>query len=587
VSSFFTGFNSDRFHCDLLTTADMSETSIHELKAEAAGHLACNDLPAAIRLYEQACNRQPADAGTWLILANLYRQTGNTGKAMNAAHQASNAQPGNAATLRFLAELQLNAGQPQPCINTCRRLLQLSDTDAAACSLMGTALQIQGNLFESRHAHERAVCLEPGNATFCYKYACVLQALGELEKALVFFNKAREKSPEFTAALGGLVRIHAQLDNADELDRLIDPLMQAGRRDPLLIPTIASIAPRFNRRQQAIDLAETHLRNTSLPPDVQARLHWALGTLYESANDHDLAFHHHTLAKPGSTGSYDARVHSGFVDRIMAQYTREFLGRAETSTVDTTRPVFIVGMPRSGTSLVEQILASHSAVHGAGELPHLSWIANALARLTASGKGYPEAAAELTRRQCDEYASRYVSMLAEIAPGTALRITDKMPHNFRFLGLVQQLFPQSRIIHVQRDPLDTCLSCYFQEFSAAHAYTRTLRDLGTHYLDYQRLMQHWSEVLTIPLITVRYEDLVADPGTESRRLLEFCALEWEEQCLEFYTSRRKVPTLSAEQVKKPIYTSSVGRWRNHEAHLGELIGILNTGIADAPGTSSD
>jgi hypothetical protein len=235
--------------------------------------------------------------------------------------------------------------------------------------------------------------------------------------------------------------------------------------------------------------------------------------------------------------------------------------------------VFIVGMPRSGTSLVEQILASHSVVHGAGELPHLAWIANAISRLTPSGTPYPEGAAELTQQQLSEAASRYLAALDEIAP-TALRVTDKMPHNFRFLGLIQQLLPRSRIIHVHRDPLDTCLSCFFQEFSAAHAYARTLHDLGTHYLDYRRLMQHWADTLTIPLLTIQYEDLVSSIESEARRMIEFCGLDWEAQCLEYHTSTRVVRTLSAGQVNKPLYKTSVGRWRHYAEHLAELRQML-------------
>jgi len=554
----------------------MSDANTEEMKAAAAQQLAGNNLPAAIHLYEQVCQLRPADPDTWLILANLYRQTGNIGKAIAALRQASAVQPLNASTLKFLAELQMHTGQWQPCITTCHRLLKLLPGDATAHSMLGTALQSQGNLVEAGQAHERSVQLAPENATYCYKYACVLQSLGELESALAFFRKAREKAPEFTAALGGLVRIHAQLGNADELDKLIEPLLQAGQKDPLVLPTLASIASRYHMTQRAMDLIEKHLTNRYLPASVQSRLHWAMGTLYESVDNYDKAFEHHSRSKNSTAISYDSRLHNAYTDRIMAQYTRNFLSRAATSVIDSSRPVFIVGMPRSGTSLVEQILASHSAVHGAGELPHLSWIANAISRAAPSGKSYPEAASKLSRKQCDEYATRYVRMLDGFSPTTALRVTDKMPHNFRFLGLIQQLFPHSRIIHVQRDPLDTCLSCYFQEFSAAHAYTKTLQDLGAHYLDYRRLMQHWTDTLTIPLITVKYEDLVADLESESRRLIEFCGLEWEAQCLEYYAGNRAVATLSTEQVKKPVYTSSVGRWRNYAEHLEELQAIIGT-----------
>ena len=552
---------------------NMSGVNTSELKAKATRHLADNDLQAALDLYAQVCLQDPDDVDAKLVLARIYQKSGNLDKAISILQQANILHPENTTTLKYLAELQLNASQVLPCIKTCQRLLSLTTEDATAYSLLGTALQTQGNLFEASLAHERAVQLAPENAFYCYKYACVLQTLGKLNQALDYFRQARDRAPEFTAALGGLVRIHDQLGNANELGKLVEPLLQAGQRDPMVLPTLASIAPRFNLTQQTIDLTEQHLAAGRLPVNVQARLHWALGTLYESINEYDKAFHHHSVAKPVSAGGYDAKANSALTDRIMAQYTREFLAGAATATTDTSRPVFIVGMPRSGTSLVEQILACHSAVHGAGELPHLSWIVNAIARMTPSRTTYPEGTTELTTQRLNECATYYTGMLDRIAP-TAQRVTDKMPHNFRFLGLVQQLFPHSRIIHVQRDPLDTCLSCYFQEFSAAHTYTRTLQDLGTHYLDYRRLMQHWSDTLAIPLLTIQYEDLVANLEHESRRLLKFCGLDWEDQCLEFHTNERIVQTLSAEQVNQPIYTSSVGRWQYYAEQLDGLKRML-------------
>jgi hypothetical protein len=226
-------------------------------------------------------------------------------------------------------------------------------------------------------------------------------------------------------------------------------------------------------------------------------------------------------------------------------------------------------MPRSGTSLVEQNLSSHPKVHGAGELPHITWITNSLSKMTPSGKSYPECTRELTQEHMNECATQYLGMLTQLGHD-ALRITDKMPHNFRHLGLIELLFPGARVIHVARDPLDTCLSCYFQEFSAAHAYTRTLRDLGTHYRDYERLMQHWRSALGIPMLTLQYEDVVANLEKFSRQLIEFCGLEWNDTCLDFHRQDRVVQTLSSEQVRKPIYTSSVGRWKNYRLHLGEL-----------------
>ena len=523
--------------------------------------------------YRHALEYRPKDPEIWSLLGYVYRETGDIGKAIDAYQQAFALQPGNQAILASLAELQLQAGLFGQAINACRAILRMYADAAFAHGILGTALQSQGNLVEARQSFERCVTLQPDNAVNCYKFACCLQTLGELDEALHYFSRARNLAPDMGVAVGGMARVYAQKNDEAALRELLGSLIEAAGKDPLVLPTMASIAPRFGLTAKAIDMLQFAITARRLPKNVLGRLHWALGTLYESMHEYDNAFTNHARSKSLAVSRYNAAAHADFTSRIINVFSREFLATAPRTSGASELPLFIVGMPRSGTSLVEQIVSSHPKVHGAGELPDITWIANSLSKMTPSGKPYPECIREVKPEHLDECATRYLDMLRQL-DHDALRITDKMPHNFRHLGLIQLLFPAARVVHVVRNPLDTCLSCYFQEFSAAHAYTRTQLDLGSHYLDYIRLMQHWRITLSIPMLTLRYEDIVANVEKFSRQLIEFCGLEWNDACLDFHRNDRVVSTLSSEQIRRPIYNSSVGRWKNYRQHIGELLKIL-------------
>jgi hypothetical protein len=229
-------------------------------------------------------------------------------------------------------------------------------------------------------------------------------------------------------------------------------------------------------------------------------------------------------------------------------------------------------MPRSGTSLAEQILASHPRVRGAGELVDIGKMSTLLpGRL--GGEAYPDCLERLDRATARTLAEEYQGSLRQHG-GAAERVVDKMPHNYLHLGLIAALFPRSRIVHCRRDPVDTCLSCYFQEFVNPLPYGPDLASLGRYYREYERLMAHYAQVLPLPLFELNYEELTAQQEAVSRRLVEFCGLDWDDRCLRFHETARTVRTSSSLQVRKPMYTSSVGRWKRYEAHLGPLLDAL-------------
>jgi hypothetical protein len=276
--------------------------------------------------------------------------------------------------------------------------------------------------------------------------------------------------------------------------------------------------------------------------------------------------------------AYDEAESFAFFDAIRAAFPKSRFQDREFAGSDDERPVFIVGMPRSGSTLVEQILASHPEVHGAGETKQLSRALGRLRDRFPKLPAYPQMMGQLTPAQMNMIASDYIAGIHRIA-GDAKRVTDKLLTNFFFVGLIHLLFPKARIIHTERDPVDTCLSAFTKLFREDMPHSYDLTELGRYYVKYRELMQHWRDVLPAGVLhSVAYEELVSDPETQARALIGFLGLEWDERCLDFHQSGRPVKTASVAQVRRPIYTEAVGRWRRYGAGLQPLIHALGAAV---------
>ena len=275
-------------------------------------------------------------------------------------------------------------------------------------------------------------------------------------------------------------------------------------------------------------------------------------------------------------------------DRIEAVFTRELIAAKSGGGDESPMPIFVLGMPRSGTTLIEQIIASHPLVHGAGELGELNEVVLTVRGPDGNTIPYPEFVLALDAAALKQIGARYVASVRKLMPeGTQARyLTDKMPSNYYFAGLIHLALPNAVIIHCVRDPVDTCVSCYSKLFSGAQIHTYDLAELGRYYRRYERLMAHWRRVLPKGrILDVRYEDVVADLEGQARRILAYCALPWDDRCLAFHRTERPVRTASATQVRRPIYNTAVGRWRAYADDLGPLLAALGidlkTGSPDA------
>ena len=318
---------------------------------------------------------------------------------------------------------------------------------------------------------------------------------------------------------------------------------------------------------QARRIAERPLR-----PSEEIQLRFAIGKYFDDVGNFEQAFDSYRRANELTKHHrlpHDRRQLTQVFESTIGFHSGDWVNRVRHPSNPSSRPVFVVGMPRSGTSLAEQILASHPAVFGAGEIAYWKAVSGKVAATGGEGQS--------SDIELCQMADDYLRLLAELS-ADELRVVDKMPSNFMHLGLIHAALPGARIIHMRRNPIDTCLSIYFQNFHRAHTYANDLEDLAHCYLEYLRIMQHWRAILPADaMLEVPYEELVADQETWSRRMVEFIGLPWDPACLEFHRTRRSVNTFSKWQVRQKISSASVERWRNYAPFLGPLLGL--TGAA--------
>jgi hypothetical protein len=301
-------------------------------------------------------------------------------------------------------------------------------------------------------------------------------------------------------------------------------------------------------------------------------LHYALGEAFHGRKDYDQAFIHfeagNSLRRKQS--AYDPKDTSAKIDSLITFFDQErFSAMGSRSAVASDRPIFIVGMPRSGTTLVEQILSAHPQVFAAGELDFLKQLTQRMTLIAQPSTDFPGCLEGIPDGTLQKLAEDYINKLSRLAPN-ALRVTDKMPWNIHALGLIALMWPNAKIVHCVRGPMDTCFSCYRTYFAEnAHAYTCDLAELGHYFAQYRRLAEHWRSVLPVEMWEVHYETLVEEPDIGIRSLVEFCGLPWDEGCLEFHTSGRPSKTNPLE-VRRPINAGSIGSWKKYESHLQPL-----------------
>jgi tetratricopeptide (TPR) repeat protein len=428
---------------------------------------------------------------------------------------------------------------------------------------LGVLLRQKSYLFDSEASLRRALKLRPTDNDARINLGLTLVLLGRLRDARACFAKALKTTPRNVLALFGMGQIAALEGRFEEAETIFRRTIEINPRTTNAWAALAVTRKMTNADGEWFKSVENMVAAAIHPMD-EAQLRFAMGKYCDDVNDFAQAFQHfkrgNELLKAASE-NYDRKERSRFIDGLIRVYSREAIAKIGVPGSSSVKPVFVLGMPRSGTSLAEQIIASHPAAHGVGELDF--WNSPGLKEAGTTQGMLSEAARS-------KVAEQYLRLLESLA-GNAPRVINKAPVNSDFLGLIYSVFPNARVIYMQRDPIDTCLSCYFQHFLTGINFAFDLSDLMHYYREHQRIMAHWRSVLPPGFILdVPYEELVVDQEAWSRKMLDFIGLEWDARVLEFHTNKRQVTTASAWQVRQKIYKSSVARWHNYEKFIGPL-----------------
>jgi len=520
---------------------------------------------AAAASYRRTLEINPNLADAHNQLGDALRLLGQYAEAAASYRRALEIQADFAEAHNNLGNVLLDLGQHNDARASYLRALALKPEFAEAHNNLGSLLRGLGQLDEAMASYRRALALKPDLAEAHNNLGIVLRLLGRTAEAEACCGRALEINPQLAAAVTALAEAHADRGQFAEAEDLFKRAISLEPESPEGWAGICRLR-KMSRRDTPWLAEAQRIAGRHLPPRKEVHLRYAIGKYFDDVQDFDQAFDNFRRANELSKQygpKFDRRDLTQAVDQIIRSYDGNWLSRAGIHSTATQRPVFIVGMLRSGTTLAEQILASHPAVYGAGELPF--WT-TAFAAHKAS---LPDAAASATL--IPALGNDYLRLLQELS-ADALRVVDKMPANFWVLGLIHAALPNARIIHMRRNPIDTCLSIYFQRFEAGVSYANDLEDLAHYYTQYLRIIEHWRS--TLPghaILDVPYEALVESQDAWIRNMLTFIGMPWDPHCADFHLTVRTVITASKWQVRQKINKSSVDRWRNYEKYLGPLL----------------
>ncbi len=457
--------------------------------------------------------------------------------------------------------------------------LRMAPHYADAWLNLGKLRQDEGRLDDAAGCYEQALKAAPNMAEAHNNLGNIHHRTGHADAALDSYTRAVEANPNYLEALFNKAIMQAEVGKIDDA---VDSYRTVIEADADHIEAICGLGEVLETLGEASEAEECYRRASKIRPDRlsearEGRLHYMLGRCFDRLKKYDQAFAEfkaanelQLVALQRSGRSYVRTDHESFIYQIIDAFP---IGSEKERTclgVSDDMPIFVLGMPRSGTTLAEQILASHPLVHGAGELME---IPQASLRLADDGGSWPEGLSRLDRVLASQLGNNYLNALRKLAPG-AKRIVDKLPTNFLFVGLIRALLPNATIVHMRRNPLDSCISNYFRNFGEAVPHNHDLTDLGHYYRQYVRLMSHWDAVFPGKIFHLDYELLVREQEPTSRALIAKCGLDWDDRCLEFHMTDRTVQTASYLQVRRPIYDDSMERWRHYEDHLGPLTAAL-------------
>ena len=527
-------------------------------------------LEEALPSYRRALELKPGYAEAHNNLGTALRDLKRIAEAEAAYRRALALNPLDPLTLNNLALAVKDLDRFDEALMLLSQSAALKPDNHQTHTYLASTLLAQHKTPEARVAVERALALRPDDADAVNIMGNVLFEEGHAEQALVCFRQALAKKPDLSDAYNNMGNALKELGRFEEATAAYERALELDARSTGAYFNLAD-AKKFKPDDVHLAAMETMIAEGDVLSETdRTQLHFAVAKAYADLDRHREAFDHMLRGNKLKRGKieYDEGANLALFDEIIATITKKLMREKAGHGISSRVPVFVLGMPRSGTTLVEQILASHPQVFGAGELREMHQVTQAVLRPDGTEWAYPGFVPSMTREHLRNFGEDYLRRVRALSPD-ASRITDKMPSNFYYVGLIHLAMPKARIIHTRRDPIDTCLSCFSKLFSHEQNHTYDLGELGRFYRGYERLMEHWRKVLPKGvMIDVRYEDVVADLETQARRIIAHVGLDWDEACLAFHRNKRPVKTASATQVRRPIYQSSIGRWRPYRGSLG-------------------
>ena len=509
-----------------------------------------------------------------LKTAKLLQSTGQHQQAISGYLRIINMEPDHYEANSSLGQLLNSINRNHEALSYLRHAATIRPNDFNAIwnlSIVERALYLMADAEESL---KKLYKLNSTNIVFLLTFGAFSSDTNKPERARRLFDRAVKLAPNNALA-------HAHRASAQRVQGDIAGAELSYRRAIALDPGCASahyglaFLKKYKAYNDDVKAMELASQLDSLTEKDQTMLGFALAKVFDDLSEYDRAFPHLLEANRLNRKSYHYSIpdQKQWINEHKLQMGAAFQQRFDGKGLEDSTPIFILGMPRSGTSLTEQILASHSAVHGAGESDDLRLVYET--SLAATGQSFPQVLNQADEEALIAGAGQYIEKLTAGVDEAILRVTDKLPHNFLRIGLIAAVLPKAKIIHCIRNPLDNCLSIFQQYFNAAHGYASNLEELGEYYRLYQSVMAFWYESLPGKIYPMHYEQLIASPDNQVRALLDYCELPFEDACMSFYKTKRNVNTPSASQVRQPISQAAVEKWKNYEEQLQPLVDILN------------
>jgi tetratricopeptide (TPR) repeat protein len=575
----------------------------------------------ALRAYARATRFNPALVVSWKAQEDILRDSGRHEAARAAADELAYV---SSLPKPLIAVMDLVAqGRLLKAEDLCKAFMKKQPSHVEGMRLLADIAVRLGVMEDAEVLLTHAVALEPGNHRARMDYVQVLRKRQKLDAALANARELLKQQPDNPRFLSLFAVESMQSGDFETALAYFERVLQRVPRDPVTLTSRGHALKTSGQYEAAVESYRSALaaqtqhgeayhalanlkvyrfsdgeiaamrkqeRSGNLSHMDRTYLFFALGKAFEDREDYDSSFHYYAQANAlrKSQSHYDPQqIH----EEMQAQRrlcTREFFSERESWGHPAPDPIFIVGLPRAGSTLIEQILSSHSEVDGTLELPNILSLSHRLRREKRDGvrPGYPDIVEQLTADEFQGYGEAFIDD-TRIHRRDAPYFTDKMPNNFRHVGLIRLILPNARIIDARRHPMSCCFSAFKQFFAEGQEFSNSLEDLGRYYRDYVALMEHWDEVLPGFVLRVHHEDVVADLEGQVQRMLDFCGLPFEEACVNYHETERNVRTPSSEQVRQPIFTSALGQWRRYETNLGPLVDALGTDVLERYPNGSD